>query len=152
MALNHCIKIVFCTKGRTVSRLNRILINGAMKSRPAKLTFPRPQPKRYDVFLNMLRREFVAIGIPPVGARTLSASSLIWLTSVQSECRGAENADVRGCKQRTCAILPCTLSPGKGPPVPVLAPCTPLKWNACTLCTFPDQSRTAPTPGRKSGG
>jgi len=60
MALNHCIKIVFCTKGRTVSRLNRILINGAMKSRPAQLTFPRPQPKRHHVFFNMLRREFVA--------------------------------------------------------------------------------------------
>ena len=39
-------------------------------------------------------------------------------------------AGVPGFSPRAWAILPTTLLPGRCPPVPVFAPCPPLKWKA----------------------
>jgi hypothetical protein len=44
----------------------------------------------------------------------------------------SDTAAVPSGNPRTWAILPTTLSPGRCPPVPVLAPWPNLKWNACT--------------------
>ena len=73
------------------------------------------------------------IGMPPDSSRTVSAKRRKSSTESQSGKRGGEIAAVPSGRPRTSAILPTTLSPGRWPPVPVLAPCPPLKWNACTF-------------------
>ena len=46
---------------------------------------------------------------------------------------GGDTAGVPSGRPRTSAMRPTTLGPGRWPPVPVLAPWPPLKWNACTF-------------------
>jgi hypothetical protein len=46
---------------------------------------------------------------------------------IKSSKVGGDTAGVPSFNFRTCAILPTTLFPERCPPVPVFAPCPPLK-------------------------
>ena len=84
------------------------------------------------------------MGMPPVRLRTSSAKSRTWRQSDQSGKRGGETAGVPSGRPRTWAILPVTLWPGRCPPVPVLAPCPPLKWKACTSSSLSQEKPKRP--------
>ena len=73
------------------------------------------------------------MGTPPVTSRTRSASSAKSAAVRRSVNVGGDTASWPSGRPRTTAIFPFTLLPGRWPPVPVLAPWPPLKWNACTL-------------------
>ena len=70
------------------------------------------------------------MGMPPVISRTRSANFLKSSAVCKSLNVGGEMAGVPSSIPRTSEILPIFLMPGKWPPVPVFAPCPPLKWNA----------------------
>jgi hypothetical protein len=72
------------------------------------------------------------MGMPPVRSRTSSAKSLICEGWSIRETRRRDGV-LAFSSPRTSAILPVHLVPGRWPPVPVLAPCPPLKWKAWTL-------------------
>ena len=87
------------------------------------------------------------IGMPPDAlAHARRRSARTSSTRVQSGKRGGEIAGVPSGRPRTSAIRPTTLSPGRWPPVPVLAPWPPLKWNACTFVEHVD---VPAEPGRR---
>ncbi len=73
------------------------------------------------------------MGMPPVASRASPAKARKSAGVVQSGKRAGETADFPSASPRTCAILPFTFSPGRCPPVPVLAACPPLKCMACTF-------------------